>query len=255
MEENPNNMFTESDFGIQNSKYKMIMREDTNEVISVVTEDYQLLTNKALIETAMPVIKDRGGILKEVKVFGNARSRFAFDFPDHKTTIGKMLNGKPDVVTPRITLKNSYDSTLAASIIGGLLRLVCTNGMTVEDAIIRKKNKHIVWNPYLVDNIEQQIDDTMDHMDQLFNVDLKVLYDTELDPNDIAALVAMFPTKSMEKMVQYISDPKNSMKNYWDLLNAATYTTSHVLNRDAESTHLAELGIYPTVMKLAQAQA
>ena len=43
------------------------------------------------------------------------------------------------------------------------------------------------------------------------------------------------------------------MNNYWDLLNAATYVSTHSTNRDRESVHIMENQIYPTITRLARA--
>jgi len=43
------------------------------------------------------------------------------------------------------------------------------------------------------------------------------------------------------------------MENYWDLLNAFTWVTTHALNRTHESTHKLENKVYPLIRKMAQA--
>jgi hypothetical protein len=53
----------------------------------------------------------------------------------------------------------------------------------------------------------------------------------------------------MESMVQYLL--KTPPKNYWDLLNAATWVTTHVMKRKAEATHKFESRIFDTVKNMA----
>ena len=92
--------------GIVNPEaYKFIVRSDTSKIISCMTNEYKLVTNESIIETATPILKDCGAKLTECKTFSNgARTMWTWTIPDVSVDIG---NG--DMVNPTITLKNSYD--------------------------------------------------------------------------------------------------------------------------------------------------
>ena len=66
---------------------------------------------------------------------------------------------------------------------------------------------------------------------------------------DTQKLLELFPGYTMESMVQYMLN--TPPKNYWDLLNAATWVTTHVMKRDAEVTHKFESRIFDTVKNMA----
>ena len=66
---------------------------------------------------------------------------------------------------------------------------------------------------------------------------------------DSQKLLELFPGYTMESMVQYLI--KTPPKNYWDLLNAATWVTTHVMKRKAEATHKFESRIFDTVKNMA----
>ena len=43
-----------------NTGHKFIVREDNNEVISCVTDKYKLITNKEVMDIALPILKEKG---------------------------------------------------------------------------------------------------------------------------------------------------------------------------------------------------
>ena len=47
------------------SGYKFIVREDTNKILSCMTNDYKLVDNKQIIDTATPILKQHKAELKE----------------------------------------------------------------------------------------------------------------------------------------------------------------------------------------------
>jgi hypothetical protein len=57
--------------------------------------------------------------------------------------------------------------------------------------------------------------------------------------------------QTMDDIVKYLI--KDNPKTYWDLLNAATWITSHVMDRKREATHKLDMKIYPMIKKMAQA--
>ena len=53
------------------SGYKFIVREDTNKVLSCMTNDYKLVDNKRIIDTATPILKQHKAELKEAVSLGD----------------------------------------------------------------------------------------------------------------------------------------------------------------------------------------
>mgnify|MGYP003112681246 FL=1 len=50
--------------------YKFIVREDTGDVLSCMTDNYKLIDNSMIIEKSDNIITKEGGKLKEVQTFG-----------------------------------------------------------------------------------------------------------------------------------------------------------------------------------------
>ena len=102
-----------------------------------------------------------------------------------------------------------------------------------------------------LDKIEELVDNVINKSKQVFNKDFPNLVETPIKRRHITELIKMIPTQAMEPLTQYLLGHKP--KTYWDLLNAATWITSHHLNRNNESTHKMESTVYPTISRWANA--
>ena len=225
--------------------HKFIVREDTQKVLSCMTEDYKMVTNKELIDTAVPLLKAHKAELIESVSFGEgARSVWKWRIPGQEI---KITEG--DILNPEIIIKNSYDGTVQVHVLAGAFRLVCSNGLVIGVTLGNMNLKHNINNKNL-DNLEGAIEKTIDHS---LNVGDKfeLLSDTQLDEKHIISLVEMFPFQMSEFLVQYLI--AQSPKNYWDLLNCATYLATHKMKREYQSTHSLEKKIFPSVTKWAKA--
>ena len=66
---------------VKDTGYKFIMREDTGQILSCMTDNYKLVKNEFINKKSADVIKKNGGRIKEVQTFGNgARSVVKWEF-------------------------------------------------------------------------------------------------------------------------------------------------------------------------------
>tara|TARA_R100000664_G_scaffold8968_1_gene14782 strand:- start:9546 stop:10355 length:810 start_codon:yes stop_codon:yes gene_type:complete len=226
------------------TSYKFIVRKDTDEVLSCMSNNYQLIKNSDLIEVASPFLEDRCAKLKECEVFGNGnRTTWKYLIPDIKLEIDK-----GDFVNPEVIIKNSYDGTSEASIIAGAFRLVCSNGMVIGYTLGKNSIRHTIWNRNI--DMGEIIDEVLSSIDTVFQGDFRNLIETEIkNQSHITKMIELFPQNQTKNIVsKMISSPP---KNYWNLLNAATWVTTHCMNRQSESTHRFESKLYPMVNKFA----
>tara|TARA_Y100000310_G_scaffold205478_1_gene205837 strand:- start:1 stop:783 length:783 start_codon:yes stop_codon:yes gene_type:complete len=232
----------------EDTGFKLIVREDTNQVISCMSNEYQLVSNETVMNKSSKIIKENDGVLTDVKSFGNgARTQWVYNFPKIKVPIDK-----GDVVTPNIIIKNSYDGSCEVSVLGGAFRLICSNGLVVGYVTHRSSNRHSIHNPSLQNGrISKLVEETVDNIQLVFKEDFPKLIDTKLNSKDIVKLVTMFPEPYIEPLINYITS--KDINNYWDLLNAATWTLTHNANRNKESTHKLEQEIYKSVKHMAKA--
>ena len=229
---------------MDNSGYKFIVRQDTGDVLSCVTDTYKVVQNYSVIEAAEPILKETEAVLTEAESFSNgARSIWTWKIPDIKVKVDKK-----DFVNPTITIKNSYDGSVQLHILAGAFRLVCSNGLVIGTTISNKVNKHSIYNLNL-DKIEESIKDTVNSIQTVFSNDFPKLVETKVKPNHIQNLIKMFPDFTIERLTEYLLGHK--IHTYWDLLNAATWVATHVMKRNYETTHKLESRIYPSITKWA----
>ena len=229
---------------LNDTGYKFIVREDTNEVLSCMTNEYKLIKNEEIIEKAMPIIEDRGGIMVEQNLFGNgARTSWQWKFPEVEVDVGG-----GDLMNPTININNSYDGSSEASAIAGAFRLICSNGLVIGVTFGKGSARHSVWSKK--NSFEEIISGVINSVENIFKTDFQDLINTEIDKKHIAKLIKLFPETHTESLFHYILT--HEPKTYWDLLNAATWVATHQMKRGVEATHKFESRLYSTINGFAK---
>ena len=122
-------------------------RTDNGTILGVTSERYGIQNNAPLIERAEDAFNDQGlgDFEREVIVTGDGqRMRAVYDF---KTQIKRREDRKKgDNMGLRLTVQNSFDRSLRVSFAMGVLRLVCTNGMTSLEKEQSMTKKHSTGN-------------------------------------------------------------------------------------------------------------
>ena len=188
--------------------YKFIVREDTGDVLSCMTNDYRTVTNKQVIDTAKPILKAHGAKLKEAVTFGEGqRTTWKWIIPDVKVKVMK-----DDYVSPEIIIRNSYDGSLQVHVLSGAFRLVCSNGLVIGTVISNHNHKHSVYNNSL-DKLDEAIEGTVTTTTKIFGEDFPTLCDTNVRENHIIKMIELFPSTMSEFIVQYLV--ANKPKTYY----------------------------------------
>lgn len=133
------------------SRYAVI-RTDTNEPLGIISNKYQLVPHKlvidsfrqALIRTKMDF--EENILLSPSGAYLNAK----YNFPDITDEIAK-----GDYISMQILLENSYDTTTSIKFILGALRLVCTNGLIFAERFTYYSQRHT--QQLLVDEMANEI--------------------------------------------------------------------------------------------------
>ena len=228
-----------------NTGHKFIVREDTEQVLSCMSNEYKLVTNQEVFEKSSEVIKEFEGTLTETKIFGNgARARWRYRFP-------QTIKVGEDDMHPEIIMGNSYDGTSQVYMMMGAYRLVCSNGMIIGVTFGKFNNRHSVYNPN-VKQLDTVLPDMIRTAITAIENDLPELQNIKLNPSDVSKIVELFPEQSIENLVQYLLTHKPD--TYWDLLNACTWMSTHVLNRKTEATHKLEQNVYKMIKSMSDKQ-
>ena len=233
---------------MDNTGYKFIVREDTGQTLSCMTDEYKLVTNQEIIDAALPIITKHNGVIREAETFSDGkRASWKFNFP--KTTV-KIQNN--DKLNPEIILRNSYDGFWELGILGGAFRLVCANGMVIGHIVTKKTNRHSIHNPSL-ENLEEMIVNTVENLGEIFERDFALLVETKVNPTSVKKAIELVPDIYMEQFAQYLMGKK--MNTFWDLHNALTWVNTHHMSRKAGTTHKFEGTIHKNVVKWAKTVA
>ena len=114
-------------------------RTDNGVVLGKVTERYGVVQNADLVGSAEDAFKSSGltDYTRKIIVAGQGERLYAvYDFQNKTQSI------KGDIVGLRLTIQNSFDGSLRASFVAGMLRLVCLNGMVTIEREIGMTRKH-----------------------------------------------------------------------------------------------------------------
>ena len=124
------------------SGYFMNIREDNNEILGWTSDRYGLVQNSDLLDRASEAFESRGiDVTRKVIVTeGGAKMRAQYDLSGDMFRADVPQVG--DTMAYRLTAQNSFDRSLRVSFALGLVRLVCTNGMTTMEKEVEMVKKH-----------------------------------------------------------------------------------------------------------------
>ena len=125
------------------------IRQDNNEILGVVSKRYSIVNNSDILGRADSALESAGMPFKR-KVYsleGGRKMKAYYDIgvDDEGKVINESMTrkvAKGDIMGFRLIAQNSFDRTLRVSFALGLIRLVCTNGMTTMEKEISMIKKH-----------------------------------------------------------------------------------------------------------------
>ncbi len=101
---------------------------------------YALVPTSGLLETVDRVIDSAGLEVAKVKLLAQRRgvgSTHAIEY-----TMGRTMSIQGDDIKPRVYIVNSFNGEKALTVLVGLLRLVCSNGLVVGSTLYRERAIH-----------------------------------------------------------------------------------------------------------------
>jgi hypothetical protein len=206
-------------------------RTDTMQVLGKVTERYGIIQNSDLINAAEDAFRAKGmtDYKRNIIVTGDGEKMYAtYDFRNHtrKLKVG-------DEVGLRLTMKNSFDGVVRAAFDLGMLRLVCSNGMTTleREVAMTKKHSSGVNVDFMADALEKAILN-WDNSTEVFNR----LSDVSLTQEQGRNILARFEEdktlsgklrESIELIWNSPTHQEDSARNMFNLYNAVTQHLTH----------------------------
>jgi hypothetical protein len=126
----------------------MVVRTDTRQVLSLVSDRYSLITNAEALELGKNILehvyKEKFGNLLPTKILPNAEcTHFVASFMPENYTF-ELAAG--DKWTPFVYIQNSYDKTSQFRCWVGMGRVVCLNGLIFGNVAVKISTKHKIDN-------------------------------------------------------------------------------------------------------------
>tara|TARA_Y100000593_G_scaffold61787_1_gene114435 strand:+ start:1127 stop:2011 length:885 start_codon:yes stop_codon:yes gene_type:complete len=217
------------------SGYFMNIREDNDEILGWTTERYGIVQNRDILDRADEAFKTRGiDVTRKVIVTeGGAKMRAQYDLGGDlfKADVPKV----GDTMAYRLTAQNSFDRTLRVSFALGLVRLVCTNGMTTTEKEVEMVKKHStninigdIITEDALDNALAKLGDSLNVYGRLAQVDLTQEQGLHILQN--LANSKVFSEKVRENVARIWNDPtheEDKARNLYNLNNAVTQHLTH----------------------------
>jgi len=205
-------------------------RTDTGEVIGISTEHYGIVNNRDVIAKADEAIEARGLVPKEKEIVisdNGAKMRALYDFSD---TIKSKVPEVGDEMGFRLVINNSFDRSLRLSFALGLVRLVCTNGMTTlekEFDLTKKHSKSINIDDLLT---ADKLSTALDSFDSSLDVYARLARTEVTQEQGLNVLqnltkANVISEKLREPIARIWNDPthaEDSDRNLYNLNNAVT---------------------------------
>jgi len=222
---------------------KAIINSETNKVVSVVSDNYKLVSNLEITEWFENYLKETDVPFRRIGIYGNesgskfwAKYRFPETIseigPPRVTPFGKKV---PDKVEMMATLQNSYDGSLAHGFDIGGYRLVCLNGLMVPmDNIHVWRQKHTINFSDVVDTIAINFQTMKDHFEAV-SKEWKALTQQEFNAKKTLTVLRALELSKMYQswLAETYKDYRRNQKlnTMWDVYNMVTWFATHVVEQ------------------------
>lgn len=206
--------------------YKAIVREDTNEVISIVKDSYQVVKNADLINRLLQELATSGHSFKidpTHSFVDNNRMRLMITFPELK-----LRDNESDIALSAF-VHNSYDQSEGVRFNFGAIRKICSNGMVFGQILSKYYSKHT--SGFSFENLGEKLADAKQYF-PVIQERINRLERLRVDEQ----LVENVSTKISKRLAeQFIHEEEIGRLSQWQLLNRLTNHVSH----DMEQRHRA----------------
>jgi ribosomal silencing factor RsfS len=216
------------------NRYKAIVREDTNELISVMRNTYKLVPNSEIIKPLLEQLHqlDTSWYFDPSHSFvENNQMRLQVTFPELI-----FHDGRSDIALS-LYIINSYDSSTGLVAFKGGLRGICRNGMIFADVLSKYYAKHTMG--FDVRNLKKEIDSVYEKI-PVIKHRIEQLQNTKVN-KDLRLEVENRLGKKVAKYVEEQERENNKAKNQWVLYNILTYYISHIVKQRMRAQYQLEV--------------
>lgn len=220
------------DWGNENTylenEYKSIVRDDTNQVISIVRDSNRIIRNEVLINELMQFLAASGENFRIDQshsfVLSN-RMRLMITFPD------LTLQDCESDINLSLFLHNSYDMSEGVRFYFGAIRSVCTNGMVFGQILGRYYAKHT--KGFSLEDFSSKLEEAK----QYFPAIQRRINQLEALPAH-QELVDQVGDKISKRLAEQVTEELDINRiSQWQLLNRVTNYISHDVDKPYRARH------------------
>jgi len=220
------------DWGNENTylknDYKSIVRDDTNEVISIVKDSYRIIRNETLINELLQFLAVSGEefcIDDSHSFVQSNRMRLQVVFPN------LTLQDSESDINLSLSLENSYDMSVGVRFYFGAIRAICTNGMIFGDILGRYYSKHT--SGFSLEDFSEKLDEAKEHFPA---IQQRISMLENMPAND--QLVEGVSNKISKRLADQITEEMDiNRMSQWQLLNRVTNYISHDVDKPHRARH------------------
>lgn len=202
--------------------YKAIVREDTNEVISIVKDSYKIVKNNDLIDQLLRSLATSGyqfRIDPSHSFVDNYRMRLQVTFPELL-----FRDGESDIALSAF-VHNSYDQSEGVRFYFGAIRKICSNGMVFGQILSKYYSKHT--SGFSFEDLGEKLADAREYF-PVIQERINRLETLRVDEQ----LVENVSEKISKRLAeQVIEEHEIGRLTQWQLLNRLTNFVSHDLDQ------------------------
>lgn len=217
------------------SKRLAVVRNDTGEALSVVSDRYRLVYHQdllAMVQQATSTL-DVGPVPRGIYVDrGGARMRALFKFP----ALAQPVQGK-DNVCPCIRITNSYDATSRISVHIGSFRFVCTNLAVGGGGVFASGFMSIHAGEIPINEIAEKLRSYLTGFDAIIET-YRRWNNQRLDWEAMGAVIDDLPTRAGKRIERAVME--NRVNTVYTAYNSATRYATHEMRSARSAFDLLE---------------
>ena len=198
--------------------YKAIVREDTNQVISIVKDSYQIVRNADLIDKLLRQLATCGHSFKidpSHSFVDNNRMRLQITFPDLK------FRDRDSEIALSAFIHNSYDQSEGVRFYFGAIRGICQNGMVFGTILSRYYSRHT--SGFSIDDLVERLEEAKEYFPEI----QERIHRLENLPVTEVLMEKVSDTISKRLAEQVIEEHEIGRLRQWELFNRLTNHISH----------------------------
>jgi hypothetical protein len=214
------------------SSYKAIVREDTNEVISIVKDSYQLVSNESLIKELLDQLVRLSTSFKIDPTHSfvqNERMRLQVTFPELR-----MKDSESDIALS-LFVHNSYDQSEGVRMYFGAIRSICSNGMVFGDVMAKMYHRHT--KGFELSQLKQKLEEAIETF-PIINHRIRQLERTPVN-KELVENIEKHVSKRLAQ--QFLDEMQYDSITQWKLFNMLTYHVSHDMEQHKRARYQQQL--------------